>query len=51
MIRKKYDQKPVEFLLSDQKVPAQNEAFQDLINRQISCFSGKLIPAQVQANL
>jgi len=45
------DQKPVEFLLSDQAVPAQNEAFQDPINRQISCFSGKLVPAQVQSHL
>jgi len=35
----------VEFLLSEKKESAQNEAFQDLINRQISCFSGKLIRA------
>ena len=39
------------FLLSEKKVPAQNEAFQDLINQQISCFSGKLTPARVQSNL
>ena len=39
MIRKKYEQKQVEFRLSDKKVPAQNEAFQDLINRQFSCLS------------
>jgi len=37
----------VEFLLSEKKVPAQNKAFQDLLNRQFSCFSGKLFPAQV----
>jgi len=47
----KNEQKHLEILLSEKKAPAQNEAFQDLINRQISCFSGKLIPAQVQANL
>jgi len=51
MTGEKYEQKQVEFLLSEKKVPVQNEAFQDLINRQISCFYGKLIPTQVQANL
>jgi len=48
MIRKKYKQKPVEFLLPEKKVPAQNDALLDPLDRQISCFSGRLIPAQVQ---
>jgi hypothetical protein len=47
----KNEQKHLEILLSEKKAPAQNEAFQNLINRQISCFSGKLIPARVQENL
>ena len=38
MIRKKYEQKQVEFLLSEQAVPVQNESLPDLLNRQISCF-------------
>ena len=49
--RKKYEQKQMGFLLSDQQVPVQNEAFQDLLNRQSSRFFGKLVLAQVQANL
>ena len=47
----KNEQKQLEMLLAEKKEPAQNEAFQDWINRQISCFSGKLIPAQVQSDL
>jgi hypothetical protein len=40
----------VAILLAERKTPAQIEAFQYLINRQISCFSAKLCPAQVQLN-
>jgi len=47
----KNEQKHLEIPLSEKKVPTQNEVFQNLINRKISCFSVKLIPAQVQANL
>jgi len=33
MIWKKYDQKPVEFLCFEKRMPAQSEAFQELINQ------------------
>jgi hypothetical protein len=46
MIRKKYEQKQVEFLLSEQEVPFQNEALLDVVNRTPSFLYGKLVSAQ-----
>ena len=46
MIRKKYEQKQVEFLLSEQEVPFQNEALLDVMNRKPSYLYGKLVSAQ-----
>ena len=46
MIRKKYEQKQVEFLLSEQEVPFQNEALLDVVNRKPSFLYGKLVSAQ-----
>ena len=46
MIRKKYEQKQVEFLLSEQEVPFQNEALLDVVNREPSFLYGKLVSAQ-----
>jgi len=46
MLRKKYEQKQVEFLLSDQEVPFQNEALLDVVNRMPSFLYGKLVSAQ-----
>jgi len=47
MIRKKYEQKDIDFLLSEQEVPFRHEALLDVVNRQPSFFYGKLVSAQV----
>jgi len=46
MIRKKYEQKQVEFLLSEQEVPFQNEALLDVVNRKPAFLYGKLVSSQ-----
>jgi len=47
MLRKKYEQKEIDFLLSEQEVPFRHEALLDVVNRQPSFFCGKLVSAQV----
>ena len=47
MIRKKYEQKEVDFILSEAEVPFRNEALLDVVNRQPSSFCGKLVSSQV----
>ena len=46
-VRKKYAQNEVGFILSETEVPFRNEALLDMVNRQPSCFFGKLVSAQV----
>jgi len=47
MIRKKYEQKQVKFLLSDLEVPFRTEALLNMVNRQLLCFFGMFLSAQV----
>jgi len=47
MIRKKYDQKEIDFILSKTQVPFRSEALLDVVNRQPSFFYGKLVSSQV----
>ena len=47
MLRKKYEQKEIDFLLSEQEVPFRHEALLDVVKRQPSFFCGKLVSAQV----
>ena len=46
MIRRKYQEKEVDFLLSEQELPFRNEALLDVVTRRPVCFFGKLISAQ-----
>ena len=47
MIRKKYEQKEIDFILSEAQVPFRSEALLDVVNRQPSFFYGKLVSSQV----
>jgi len=47
MLRKKYEQKEIDFLLSEQELPFRHEALLDIVNQQSSFFCGKLVSAQV----
>ncbi len=47
MIRKKYEQKEIDFILSEAQVPFRSEALLDVVNRQTSFFYGKLVSSQV----
>lgn len=47
MIHKKYEQKEIDFILSEAQVPFRSEALLDVVNRQPSFFCGKLVSAQV----
>jgi hypothetical protein len=46
MIRRKYQEKEVDFLLSEQELPFRNEALLDVVTRRPACFFGKLVSAQ-----
>ena len=47
MIRKKYEQKEIDFILSEAQVPFRSEALLDVVNRQPSFLYGKLVSSQV----
>ena len=47
MIRKKYEQKEIDFILSEAQVPFGSEALLDVVNSQPSFFYGKLVSSQV----
>jgi len=46
MIRRKYQEKEVDFLLSEQELPFRNEALLDVVNRKPSFLYGKLVSVQ-----
>ena len=46
MVRRKYQEKEVDFLLSEQELPFRNEALLDVVTRRPACFFGKLVSAQ-----
>ena len=46
MIRRKYQEKEVDFLLSEQELPFRNEALLDVVTRRSACFFSKLVSAQ-----
>ena len=46
MIRRKYQEKEVDFLLSEQELPFRNEALLGVVTRRPACFFGKLVSAQ-----
>ena len=42
IIRKKYEEKEVDFILSEEQVPFRSEALLNVVNRQPSFFTGSL---------
>jgi hypothetical protein len=46
MIYRRYQEKEVDFLLSEQELPFHNEAPLDVVTRRSACFFGKLVSAQ-----
>ena len=46
MIRRKYQEKEVDFLLSEQEFPFRNEALLNVVTRRPACFFRKLVSAQ-----
>jgi len=47
MIGKKYEQKEIDFILSEAQVSFRSEALLDVVNRQPSFLYGKLVSSQV----